>query len=394
MDRLVAILTGSVPSGLVEILREGGLDLGRLLRLQPLAELFVLARKARKWNRKQAAAAAGVPQKAIRALEEGDGSTTGPWVLPYAVQVGMTALLGEWIQANPALAAELGWPPPNQLAGVFGALMHSAARQANPAGNPGGPRDMFVAPDGFAERFDPARMRVAVGGLFDPDSPSGLADLAESILEVELGAEEAGAEPPSAVPSAPATYQFKVSLNHVRPPVWRRFTVPSDLTFARLHEVVQAVMGWANAHLHDFEVGGRTIGRPDPDWPRPVLPEDKTRLADVGLRPRAKLTYRYDFGDDWEHTLVLEKILPADPAGGMACLAGRRACPPEDCGSVPGYEEICALLADPQRKDPDGLREWAEDYDPEAFDLAEVNLTLAALAARWQRKGGKRRRGR
>jgi hypothetical protein len=385
MDRLVGALLKSVPAELRELLTASGLDLDTMLRLQPLAELFVLAREARGWNLRQAAKLAAVKPKALRTLEDCDPAAVGPWVVPYAVRVGLSALVGEWITANPAAAARFGWPAPNQLAQIFGALMHATANSAPPAG-PGatqGPRDMFVAPPDFADRFSPGRLNVAVEAVTTTAPPVALAALLEEFLADE-------ALPPVATVTLPgasvatATYQFKVSLGAVRPQIWRRFTVPSTLTFAQFHEVLQAVMGWTNAHLHDFAFRGQTIGQPDPEWPRPTLREDRTRLGEIGLKPRSKLVYRYDFGDGWEHAVVLEKVLPPDGEDALACLDGQRACPPEDCGGVPGYQNLCALLAKPERQDPDGVREWAGNFDPDAFDLERVNATLQRLAKRWR----------
>jgi hypothetical protein len=399
MDRLVAALLKSVPVELRELLTMSGLDLSMMLRLQPLAELFVLARKARGWNLRQAAKVAAVKPKALGAFEDCDPAAVGPWVVPYAVRAGMSALLGEWITANPAAAAGFGWPAPNQLAQIFGALMHATANDVAPSGLAAtlGPRDMFVPPPGFAERFGPGRMQVSVEAMSAVSPAADLSVLLEGFLAEDPLPPVASA-PKASPPAAPATYQFKVSLGAIRPLIWRRFTVSSELTFAQFHDVLQAVMGWTNSHLHDFEFRGQTIGLPDPEWPRPVLREDRTRLREIGLKPRSKLTYRYDFGDDWEHTLVLEKVLPPEPGNPVTCLAGKRACPPEDCGSVPGYQDLCALLANPKLADDDGLREWAGDFDPEAFDLGRVNAALQRLAGRWRkaaaRSGAKKGRQR
>lgn len=387
MDRLVGALLKSVPAELRDILAVTGLDLGTMLRLQPLAELFALARQARGWSVRQAAKVAAVKPKALGSFEDCDPSAAGPWVVPYAVRVGMSALFGEWITANPAAAAGFGWPAPNQLAQIFGTLMHTS-----PAG-PGaivGPRDMFLAPPDFAERFSPGRMHVAVESVAASATPAGLAALLEEFLADDPLPPVTPVPQPKA-PVAPATYQFKVSLGSIRPLIWRRFTVPSGLTFAQFHEVLQVVMGWTNSHLHDFEFRGQTIGQPDPEWPRPVLPEARTRLGEIGLKPKAKLIYRYDFGDDWAHTVVLEKVLPPDAAGALTCLDGRRACPPEDCGSVPGYAHLCALLANPLQPDPDGLRAWVGAFDPEAFDLTRVNAALKHLADRWRKSATRAR---
>ncbi len=386
MDRLVGVLADTLPVELRELLAMGGLDIHAMLRLQPLLELFILAREARGWNLKRAATIAGVKQKVFREFED-CVPNPAPWAVPYAVAVGMTTLMGEWIAANPVLAAELGWPAPARLAEVFGGLMHELGdKLGKPVRTVGGPRDMFVAPPGFTDRFDVERMRAAVEVASSALGSAELSPLVRELLENELGVDSRTGTtlPLPSEPAAPAIYQFKVTLNWIRPAIWRRIAVSSELTFAQLHEVLQIVMGWTNSHLHEFEFRGQIIGRSDPEWPRPVLREERTRLGDLGLTPKARLLYRYDFGDDWAHAVVLEKILPAQGAPLATCLAGKRAGPPEDCGSVPGYQTICALLANPKLHDPDGLRDWAGSFDPEAFDLEWINAGLKGLVKRWQ----------
>ena len=127
--------------------------------------------------------------------------------------------------------------------------------------------------------------------------------------------------------------QIKVALLWTKPPIWRRLLVPSSLTLAQLHNVLQTAMGWSDYHLHEFNAGKRRIGQPDPedDFPDsdPIEDELDVRLSDVLRKAGAKITYTYDFGDGWEHSIVLEKRLPSDPeAVYPVCLDGRLACPP------------------------------------------------------------------
>src|SRR5438093_244998 len=138
---------------------------------------------------------------------------------------------------------------------------------------------------------------------------------------------------PARKTSPSALYQIKVTLKRSKPPIWRRIQVSGDLRLDQLHRVLQTVMGWGNCHLHQFTAGGRNEGEPHPDYGLDMEDERKVTLGRVATREGAKLTYEYDFGDSWEHELLIEKILPpAADARSPICLAGKRNCPPEDCG--------------------------------------------------------------
>jgi len=174
-------------------------------------------------------------------------------------------------------------------------------------------------------------------------------------------------------------YQIKIALDGIRPPIWRRVQVPAEMTLADLHDVIQLAMGWEDCHLHEFQIGHDRYGvLMDDDFGSDLdADEAEVRLADEITREKAKFRYTYDFGDDWRHTLTVEKILEADPnVAYPVCLTGKRACPPEDCGGPWGYESL--LEAKKHPKDPRcaELLEWAGDFDPEAFDLNAVNTRL------------------
>ncbi|HET6604135.1 MAG TPA: plasmid pRiA4b ORF-3 family protein [Xanthomonadaceae bacterium] len=189
-------------------------------------------------------------------------------------------------------------------------------------------------------------------------------------------------------------YQLKATLNGIRPPIWRRILVPHDITLAALHEVLQIAFGWTDSHLHEFTAGDTLYGQSDPDCGTVRKDEHRARLHRVLTAPGARMTYTYDFGDDWEHTIVLEKVLTPDPqdAGTAFCSAGARACPPEDCGGPWGYEELLAALRDPKHPEHQQMREWlVEDFDPESFDAQEVNELLAELQLRPPAPTGRRR---
>jgi hypothetical protein len=175
-----------------------------------------------------------------------------------------------------------------------------------------------------------------------------------------------------------AIYQLKVTLRHIRPPIWRRVQVPAELTLARLHDIVQDVMGWTDSHLHSFEIRSERFGVPSPeDW-SPVRDERRVRLADVLVAPKEQALYTYDFGDSWEHAIVIEKILEPEPGADYPlCVAGRRARPPEDIGGPWGYGHMLEALADPSDPEREEYLEWLDGpFDPKAFDLAEANHLL------------------
>jgi hypothetical protein len=186
----------------------------------------------------------------------------------------------------------------------------------------------------------------------------------------------------------PEVFQLKVTLLGTMPPIWRRLLVPANLTLAQLHNVLQDAMGWQDCHMHEFCAGHRRFGQPDPEdrlmGMPPVENERTVHLSDVLSRVRAKVIYAYDFGDSWEHSIVLEKRLPADPGSTYpVCTGGERACPPEDCGGIPGFCDLLDALADPAHERHEELLDWLEDdYDPDAFSIDDVNRMLTPLRRR------------
>ena len=182
---------------------------------------------------------------------------------------------------------------------------------------------------------------------------------------------------------AQTIFQFKVALKGIRPPIWRRIQVANDITFYHLHRILQEVMGWYDAHLHQFDIGGWQITDAETladSWDD-GSDEQKTRLGEQIGREGQKMRYEYDFGDSWEHELLLEKILPAEPGVHYPrCLKGKRACPPEDCGGPWGYEALLEALADADHEEHESYLEWVgDDFDPEEFDLEEINDALSSL---------------
>jgi hypothetical protein len=196
---------------------------------------------------------------------------------------------------------------------------------------------------------------------------------------------------PAPSAAGPATvHQLKVTLRDIRPLIWRRLQVPSDATLLDLHFVLQRAFDWDNSHLHEFEGGSSRAKRvrygcPEPDdfmSSVPLLDEAEVSLAAALPAKGSGLLYRYDFGDDWKHDILVEKVLAAAPGVTRPrCLAGRRAGPPEDCGGPWSYEDFVAALADPNDEDHEERREWAGDFDPEVFDLTKVDAAVRAVFA-------------
>lgn len=177
-------------------------------------------------------------------------------------------------------------------------------------------------------------------------------------------------------------YGIKVTLLGTKPPIWRRLLVPASMTLAKLHDVLQTAMGWHDCHMHEFRAGERHFGRPDPEdisMGMQVENERNIRLSSVLRRPGAKLIYTYDFGDNWEHAIVLEKLLPLLPdITSPICIDGSLACPPDDCGGIPGFYDFLDALADPSHEQHQEMRDWiGGDFDPQAFSVEQVNRKLA-----------------
>ena len=184
------------------------------------------------------------------------------------------------------------------------------------------------------------------------------------------------------VKAVKSIYQLKVTLVGTKPPIWRRIVVPSDIRLDTLHMVLQIVMGWENCHLHQFDAGGLTYGAHEDefglDMDMDVEDENTCKLHQLLKTAKDTMKYEYDFGDSWEHKIVLEKILPHDKAQQLPrCAAGKRSCPPEDCGGVWGYEEMLESLKHPEDPEYEERMEWlGGEFDPEEFDVDGVNLQL------------------
>lgn len=179
-------------------------------------------------------------------------------------------------------------------------------------------------------------------------------------------------------------YQIKITLNGSKPPIWRRVLISSEITLAKLHDVIQSAMGWYDSHLHMFDVHGVEYSTPSPYYGSDHLRElgakstKNVKLSQLNIVEGGKFKYEYDFGDSWEHNILLEKILPPDPKlNTPVCIKGKRACPPEDVGGIWGYDTFLEILKDPIHAEHDNYIDWVGgDFDSEAFDLDEVNRRL------------------
>jgi hypothetical protein len=212
-----------------------------------------------------------------------------------------------------------------------------------------------------------------------------------AIMEsVQEAAEEAGETQEAGPPKQPKTdevYQFKITLLNVEPAVWRRIQI-NDCTLADLHYLIQAAMGWEDAHMYEFQVNRRRYvvpmdefgwGEDDTQDPNRVLVSE---LLPEG-RKQLKFKYLYDFGDDWWHEVRFEKrVAPEAKVEYPICLEGAGACPPEDCGGPWGYLDLAAAHADKDHPNHEYAEEWlGPDFDPKAFDPKEATKELRKSAA-------------
>jgi hypothetical protein len=179
-----------------------------------------------------------------------------------------------------------------------------------------------------------------------------------------------------------AVYQFKITLLDTHPPIWRRIQI-TDCFLEDLHWLIQAAMGWQNSHMHLFDIDGLLYGsraRHGPDGEYEIIGGSRVLLCTLLPKSKARFAFRYtyDLGDNWEHDVSLEGLVPLTAKAKLpVCLDGKRACPPEDCGGTPGYEHILQVLANPEDEEYDETLEWiGEDFDPEEFDVKKATLRM------------------
>ncbi len=177
-------------------------------------------------------------------------------------------------------------------------------------------------------------------------------------------------------------YQFKITLENIQPEIWRRIQVPETYSFWDLHVAIQDSMGWLDYHLHQFIIrdsltgSQHEIGIPDGEYAQSVFPGWKRLIKNYFTPENPQATYLYDFGDGWELMIALEEIKPQDINQQYPiCLAGARACPPEDCGGIGGYEELLKILQNPRHKEYKETLQWVGGkFDPDYFDPQSVKF--------------------
>lgn len=183
-------------------------------------------------------------------------------------------------------------------------------------------------------------------------------------------------------------YQFLIKLDHIAPSIWRRIQVPEKYNFWDLHVAIQDSMGWVDYHLHTFHIRPKNkrktieVGIPFEDFENKILPGWEVPIKELFNSVGVEANYEYDFGDGWEHTVTLEAIALAEEGEIYPrCISGERACPPEDCGGIPGYERLLEVLKSPKTPEYKDMTEWLKNhvknyhpYKPESFDPQEVKF--------------------
>lgn len=193
-----------------------------------------------------------------------------------------------------------------------------------------------------------------------------------------------------------SVHHLRIALKHVRPVVRRELLVPSDLRLDRLHQVIQIVMGWDDAHLHEFVAGSsrrdevrfaaRMPGFDEDFGGPPSRDEKKSTLLNLAPAKGSKFRYSYDFGDGWDHEVTVLSIRTSEADVVVPlCVKASGACPPEDCGGPWGYANLLEVLGNPDHEDYEERREWIGEFDPAHYDLDAANQELIRLAAKWQR---------
>lgn len=177
-------------------------------------------------------------------------------------------------------------------------------------------------------------------------------------------------------------YQIQIALKNFKPKIWRRLLVQSDLLLPDFHKIIQTTMGWTNSHLHHFikdRIFYTVKMKGDSFWgDLDNIDYKKIKLSDILTTEKEKIIYEYDFGDGWEHDIILEKILPDDKTQSYPiCIAGKMNCPPEDCGGVWGYSDLLEILKHPDHDEYEEYLEWlGDEFEPDYFDKDAINEML------------------
>lgn len=342
LERIADAVRSALYNRVFDLVTQVGQDVMDELRFAPLAAEFAAARQHRGLDLKAAAKALKRPQYVVRQIEQGKLAELDARLLDrYSDALGMKDQFGRWKLANPELALRMGRPKGESP--LLPLLEHPV----------------------LAAYLESARV-----------SPPPATTTSQGFRGARAGHQALHA------------LELKIVLQGVTPLIWRRVLVTDDTTLHGLHEVIQVAMGWTDTHLYRFEVDdGQYFDLEvldDPD------PEDRdaraARLADLGLTNQSSFLYEYDFGDGWSHLITVERVEEVEAgAPSPRCLAGARACPPEDCGGPHGYDDLLSALADPVHPEHKELRRWApKGFHPETYNVETANAVLA----------GRRRRGR
>jgi hypothetical protein len=192
--------------------------------------------------------------------------------------------------------------------------------------------------------------------------------------------------------------QMKISLDDIKPEIWRRFIINSSCSLDKFHIILQTIMGWQNCHLYGFIVNGEEYMPSDDDdefFESDALNTKGMTIKKLKLNEKDKIKYIYDYGDNWEHTIKIEKIINTDDKiQTPLCVDGERNCPPEDCGSYPGYDDIVNAMKKPKSKEAKEFIEWlGEPYDSEKFDIERINAYFEPVKRKTHKKAGAKKIG-
>jgi hypothetical protein len=175
--------------------------------------------------------------------------------------------------------------------------------------------------------------------------------------------------------------QLKITLKNSKPPIWRRILIEKNTTFEDLHYTIQDAMGWQNCHLYEFGDDNTIIGEEDSEddfFEKETIYSSKITLKDFFTSLKQKITYTYDFGDSWDHEILVEKFLNQEKGIDYpVCIKGKNNCPPEDCGGLWGFYSLLEIINDKKHPEREKTLGWlGKDYDPKHFNLEEINERL------------------
>lgn len=335
IQRVESAVRGALCKNMLEWTEVVRRDIVDELRFIPLAAELQAARVRRGLELKQAAKLAKLAKYTVVAIESSYLVHLTPQAVErYASALGAEAHWTRWRDAHPELARRLGRAEASALI---------------------------------------ALIQQRAGGA---DGDSRLAE--PNAIHSKPSAQEGPAQSTRAL-------QLKIVLQDVSPPIWRRVLVTDDLSLHGLHQVIQMAMGWGDIHPYQFDFGDLrfTDAERSDDMEPGEQDSRETLLSALDLRARASFRYAYDFGEGWQHVVTVERREDAAPGAQCpSCLAGERACPPEDCGGPRGYTELQEILADPSHPEHEERRAWAgKEFSPNRFDARQISADMRQV--RW-----------